>query len=402
MGRQHSLSARERLVAMNLQQLVHLFFSRTPASSQRATFKPAFDRLEDRLVPSFSVVGGTHLIVGAETANDTFRLTAVQGGKPVVELNGVIYMGNMSAITEISYDGCPAGTSTAILTDTTGMGAILKAGHGSATLTGANYVLDLSDTPNIVAFGDNTDQATLYGSQLGKNTYMGSSTESSLFSSMFINKAFGFGAVYAYSARSDDVGYLYGSTHSQNHYVATAQNAGQTPYSAIMRDTGLGLNPQDPYYNQAIGFRHVFGHSGTSADVAEYRGSKTLTNAFVSNPAWSRMSATTYDFEGFGFAAVTAFAGTVTDTAFLHGSTSETNTLVSIPANGAHLPTSTLTGSTYADEAVGFRKVYAYAGTAQDVAQLTGTHHQQTATDSYVWGTNMWGDLYWVDAHGFN
>jgi len=164
-------------------------------------------------------------------------------------------------------------------------------------------------------------------------------------------------------------------------------------------------------YDEALGFHYAIGHAGTSSDLADFRGSLTMANTFVSSagtaagsPADSKLFAATgaFSLEGIGFRYVAAVGGTSADVAYLHGSTTSHNTLYGNQTDASSRSDSHLISSVHSDEVVGFSKLYAYAGTAADVAHLYGANALQTPTDSYVSGINAGGHKYYVDAHDFN
>jgi hypothetical protein len=258
--------------------------------------------------------------------------------------------------------------------------------------------------------GTNGDVARLYGSTTFQNSYLGGKVDALgrdddyLTSSVHSDEVVGFNVVRAYADTSSDVANLYGSTVNDNHFVASAQAGlvGTSRLEAIMFWQNGNPNPLSPHYDGVHGFQQVYGHAARPNDIADFRGSLTTPNTFVSSPALSEMySGTAFDMQATGFRWVGAVAGTSSDTAVLTGSTGFQNTLKNeVDALGR---TDTyLTSSVHSDEVVGFRWVYAYAGTTSDIANISGTGNALSPTDRYVWGTTWAGDNYWIDAHGFN
>jgi hypothetical protein len=377
-----------------------------PQSKPRTPGRIRLEVLEDRQVPAFLIdpLHSDHLIVKADSPNDTFAFTDIGGtlkvtlttpGQPVP-----VKTADMTGIDKISFAGWVGGSNRAFLTDTTGFHTLLSLGTDVGTMQGANYALDVSGMPTIYAYGDANGRANLYGSPVVKNTYVGTPTLSWMSNAVSNNWVHNFGivtalgGVYAGAGTPADVAYLYGSTTSQNHFVGTAQggNVGGTRLGGIMFSTN---------WDGAGGFLHITAYAVRPDDIADFRGSTTSHNVFVDHPAagttpaLSSMTDGNYSFQAQGFRWVGALAGKPGDVAQLFGSTTSKNVLTYGPNAVA------LVSSVHSVGVDGFTEVSAYKGTNLDVAYLGPTCPSVTVlghTDHYLkvqgpngpWWINAW------------
>jgi hypothetical protein len=314
---------------------------RVARSNPAGRVRPGVEMLEDRLVPTFVPFGTNALFVLADKPTDTFNFTAVPGNKPLVSLNGLSYNLSGTAIDQIYFVGQAGGQNVATIADTTGFaGTTLDLTGDHGTLTGANYLLSLSNMPTIVATGAANAQATLHG-----------------------------------------------TIGNQNSYVAYANGGLAAPFGAVMTNE-MGAVPPTPYYDKVIGFANISGYAGTLLDSATYSGSATLTTTFASSPTVSQMlSGTAFDIQGSGFRWVKAYGNSGWDTARLYGSASYVNTFVGTAVPNTSTEDDVLYSSAHSDEVVGFHAVLAYAGayqgagTPEDVAYLYGAKTTTTPND---------------------
>src|SRR5262249_40126788 len=130
------------------------------------------EHLEDRLVPSGFAVQGDQLLVTGTTGPDVFTFTAAD--QPVVTLNDESYAVDPDTIHSIRFDGLGGGDQ-ATLIDATDFASELALRPNSATLTGANYSLQVDNVETIVAVGSANGTASLFGSASGMNTFTGTS-----------------------------------------------------------------------------------------------------------------------------------------------------------------------------------------------------------------------------------
>jgi hypothetical protein len=351
------------------------------AARSKSRVRPGLETLEDRLVPTWFAFGN-HLYGFADSATDTFKLTAVPNGKPQVSISGNAYTGDMSGISLISFEGLAGGQNTAILTDTTGFAneSLLLFGN-SGTLIGANYELDMTDMPSIYATGDASAQARLHGSTTLQNTFQATPTWSTMGNSASYDYVTGFGAVYGYNGTANDSANFWGSS-------TTPMTFGSEPGLSDM-SSGAASDVQ------ATGFRWVKAVAGTNADVARLYGSATYQNAYVGGltDALGRdddhLTSSVHADEVVGFNVVVAYAGTTSDVAKLYGSTKHANHFVaSAQAGAVTLPNSQVNClggimfwqdwgpnplQEHYDGAGGFEHIYGYNGTAKDIADFRGS-----------------------------
>src|SRR5207253_3012769 len=100
------------------------------------------------------------------------------GSNPQVTLNDETFVVDPAEIHSISFDGV-SGADTATLTDSTGDFDQLSLWDGGGTLTGSNYTLNLTATPNVDVSAAN-GAAYFYGSSSGSNTFTGTNIGASM------------------------------------------------------------------------------------------------------------------------------------------------------------------------------------------------------------------------------
>jgi hypothetical protein len=336
--------------------------------------------LEDRLALSGFQVMGDQLLVTGTAGNDVFQFTA--GSSPQVTLNDDTYTVDPTVIHKISFDGV-SGADTATITDSTGYSDQLSVWRGGGTLTGSNYTLSLTNTPDIQAsVADGT--AYFWGISSSGNVFVGTSTSASMYGTDYYNSTSGFGTVVAYSVGGPDTAIFYGSSSSSNTFVSTPTDASMT---------GSG------YSDLAYNFATVYAYAGTSNDLANLYGSSSGGNTFAATPTDAYLSGSGYLSDTIGFRRVNAFAGTSSDVARLSGSSSSKNIFTGVLDQAYR--TASLSGSNYENFTAGFGSVYASAGTSSDVAYLYGSSSSSNTFEGTNLGANLTATGYLNSTSGF-
>jgi hypothetical protein len=316
----------------------------------RGRVRLGVETLEDRLVMSAFAVVGDQLLVSGTGGNDSLQFIA--GDAPQVTLNDETYAVDPSVIHSIAFDGA-GGNVQATLTDTTtGFDTELDVHPGSATMWGANYTLTMDNAAitSVVAYGSVNGLAALYGADTGTNTFVGDTVSATLTGDGFRFQAVNFGVVQAQAGTAADQASLSGSASDASTFQANATGA-------VLVGTNFQLNTS--------GFSQVSAYAGSAADWADFNGNATAKNTFVGTATFASLTSNGYLDTAYGFSHVTAQAGTAADTAKLVAPNSGVNIFKTDPFGGAYLYS-----SNWSDEAHGFGKVSAYAGTAADQAQF--------------------------------
>jgi hypothetical protein len=251
---------------------------------------------------------------------------------------------NFSGLAQLTVESSAYAGSNYTITGTPGTTNFYESsGHASVTVR--------STVGNVSVFGVGSDVVNLYGGSAGANTFTAYPSVASLKASGYVDQAFSFATVEAYSTTSMDTALLLGANTGTNHFTAQ-------PASSSM--TGAG------YDNIANNFVNVHAQSYSRSDRADLYGAWTSGNTFYATSTYAQMVGSGYSYLATSFQHVTGHSNSATDIAYLIGPSSGTNTFTTSPTDA------TLQGSGYANEASRFEIVDGISYASGDSAQLSG------------------------------
>lgn len=300
---------------------------------------------------------GNTLYVDGTADDDQFMLSFSDAGDFAIGVNGVsqpfvLGSGSGQVNDVIFYGGL--GSDTSIVNDPYNTEFVSVEPDTLASMA-TGFALQTLNSENNYFYGIAADTAELTDTS-GTNLLVNTSTFSSFSGSDYYNQVAGVATVYAYSASgTSDTAYFYSTSGAT--FVAT-------PTYSYLSATGIA--------QWADGFANVVVESaGDGSDLAYLYGS-TGTDTFVSTPSFASLSGsvsgTSFANTAYGFAAITAFAGGGTETAYLYDQDGGSSTLVATQTY------TTMTGSGYSDEVVGFSSVLGIGSTNNtDIAYLYDT-----------------------------
>jgi hypothetical protein len=337
------------------------------------------------VLKGFVLQGSTLTVTGSSTS-DLFQFVA--GSTYLVTLNGATDAADPVVVKSIVFNG-QGGSTAATLTDTSS-GAQADLAPGTAILTGSGYKATATGVTFTKVTGGPNDTANLYDSP-GNDTFGANPTYSVMSSSTFMEYAYGFGNVIAFSNQGgDDTAYLYDGVGS-NAFVVT-------PAYTYFEGGGVTDN--------TVGFKTVIATAAAGGRDYAYLFDAAGNNQFVATPTYGYIQGVGFFDEAIGFKSVkaTAAAGG-NDMAYLSDGAGS-NTFNGMAGN------SYLYGSSYVNQAVGFKAVTAMASGAatSDVAILYDTpgndvYYGQGANGALItvsggYGTSGFGNYVIVSSLG--
>jgi len=299
----------------------------------------------DYTIPATLNISGT-------AADDVVSITFTSATAYTIRNNGINSSFTTTQFGTINYNGQGGIDTISVFTPTGADNAVLNG--LSATISRANYTINVSNVETKYIFGTSTDTAQFVDTaandqmyQLPQYSLMLNDTAS------YFNEVIGFGSVSSEgnsSGGDTDLLFVYGSTGADD-YVASDTDSTMTSGTSTL---------------YGIGFPQVYAFGQGGADKATYNGDSSI-ETFYALSGYSIVTTPDYLQYMVGFARVTAEGDTGDSAVFFDSSGADTFLGTPTTAMMTFSPTSSNTAN-------GYRNVYVIASLGgADTATLIGS-----------------------------